>query len=310
MTVRPFGYYYVMRCSGASAAAASLLVLWAAGSARAWSFDVHRFITDRAIDLLPSEIRPFYQSSRAFIVEHSIDPDLWRSAGWAEEPPRHFLDLDAYGAPPFRELPREYDRAVARFGRETLDKNGTVPWRAERVFADLVKAFEQHAAGTGFALENVRFFSAVLAHYVADAHVPFHAVIDYDGQRTNQRGIHARFEGELFDRYRKRLHFAWSPASPRRDARDLVFDALATGFDDVPTLLAADRAAIEGRDAYDARYYDTFFAAARPILERRMARASTAIASLLAGAWEQAGRPRLVGRPALARPAPPSREPQ
>ena len=89
-----------------------------------------------------------------------------------------------------------------------------------------------------------------------------------------------------------------------------MFDALATGFDDVPTLLAADRAAIEGRDAYDARYYDTFFAAARPILERRMARASTAIASLLAGAWEQAGRPRLVGRPALARPAPPSREPQ
>ena len=114
MTVRPFGYYYVMRCSGASAAAASLLVLWSAASARAWSFDVHRFITDRAIDLLPSEIRPFYQSSRAFIVEHSIDPDLWRSAGWAEEPPRHFLDLDAYGAPPSAEGAQQLLRLTRR----------------------------------------------------------------------------------------------------------------------------------------------------------------------------------------------------
>jgi hypothetical protein len=61
----------------------------------------------RAIDTLPEPIRPFFEASRAFVVERAIDPDLWRNAGFSEEPPNHFVDLDAYGPYPFKELPRE-----------------------------------------------------------------------------------------------------------------------------------------------------------------------------------------------------------
>src|SRR3712207_4840809 len=77
--------------------------------AAAWGFDVHKFILTGAIPLLPSEIRPFFEKYRDSIAEHSIDPDLWRTAGWIEEPPRHFMDMDAYGAYPFKELPRVYE---------------------------------------------------------------------------------------------------------------------------------------------------------------------------------------------------------
>ena len=52
---------------------------------------------DRAIALLPPEIRPFFETYRTTIVEHAIDPDTYRTMGFAEEPPRHFLDMDAYG---------------------------------------------------------------------------------------------------------------------------------------------------------------------------------------------------------------------
>ena len=35
-----------------------------------------------------------------------------------------------------------------------------------------------------YSRDNIKFFSSVLAHYVADAHVPFHAALNYDGQLT------------------------------------------------------------------------------------------------------------------------------
>jgi len=137
---------------------------------------VHRLVTDGAIDLLPEQIRPFFDKHRAFVVEHSVDPDLWRSAGFTEEPPRHFIDLDEYGTPPFAALPRTYEAAVAKYGRETILKNGTLPWRGEEIYLQLVRAFEDQRKGTApYALDNIKFFVAVLSHYTADAHVPLHS---------------------------------------------------------------------------------------------------------------------------------------
>ncbi|HET9468583.1 MAG TPA: hypothetical protein VFO48_09235, partial [Vicinamibacterales bacterium] len=87
-------------------------ILLTPASADAWGFEAHKFIVSRAIDILPAPLRPFFDANRAFIVERSIDPDLWRNAGFTEEPPNHFLDFDAYGPYPFRDLPREYDAAL------------------------------------------------------------------------------------------------------------------------------------------------------------------------------------------------------
>ena len=39
--------------------------------------------------------------------------------------------------------------------------------------------------------------SAELGHYLADAHVPLHTLSNYDGQMTNQNGIHAFWESRL-----------------------------------------------------------------------------------------------------------------
>ena len=84
----------------------------------AWGTNGHKLITDRAIDLLPQEIRPFFQKFRTTLVEHSIDPDTYRTVGWTEEPPRHFLDMDNYGPFPFKELPHDYQAAVAARGAD------------------------------------------------------------------------------------------------------------------------------------------------------------------------------------------------
>src|SRR5512144_2194234 len=147
---------------------------WSTGL-HAWGSDIHRFIADRAIAELPPDIRPFYEKNRVFFVEHAVDPDLWRSAGFEEEPPRHFVDLDAYGPYPFSNLPHDYDAAVAKFGAEMVVKNGTLPWRTQEIYAKLVAAFRQAAQpDPRYGLDDIKFFSATLAHYVADSYVPFH----------------------------------------------------------------------------------------------------------------------------------------
>jgi hypothetical protein len=273
-------------------AVAAALVIAVPISTKAWSFDVHRFLTGRAIEQLPGELRPFFEKHRAMIVEHSIDPDLWRNAGFLEEPPRHFLDMDGYGPYPFPDLPRDYDAAVQKYGKDMVVQNGLLPWRAAEIYDKLAKAFREYGEGSSpFAGDDIKFFSAILAHYTGDAHVPFHAALNYDGQLTNQHGIHNRFEGELMRRYGDRVTLAPKPVVPVRQPRDFIFDTLTAGFPLVETVLSADRRAVAGRDEYDDAYFDQFFAGSKEILERRLVEASSAIAGMIVGAWETAGRP-------------------
>jgi hypothetical protein len=270
------------------------------GSASAWSIEVHKFIMARAIPLLPKEIRPYFEKYEATIAEHAGDPDLWRTVGWLEESPRHFVDMDAYGPYPFPELPHDYDEAVKRYGLEFVQKNGTLPWRAEEMYRKLVEAFTQKAP---YSRENIRLFSSVLAHYTADAHQPFHAALNYDGQLTGQWGIHSRFETELFERYRSQLRL--SPPAPLAisNPREFIFSALAASFALVQPILDADKAAVAGREFYDDGYFDKFFAATRPVLEKRLSDAISAVAGMISTAWVEAGRPPLpVDVPTVPRP--------
>jgi hypothetical protein len=258
--------------------------------AAAWGFEAHKFIMARAIPLLPREIRPYFEKYEASIVEHAIDPDLWRTAGWLEEPPRHFVDMDAYGPYPFTGMPHVYDEAVKRYGVEFVLKNGTLPWRSDEIYGKLVEAFTQKA---GYSRENIRFFSSVIAHYVADAHVPFHASLNYDGQLTGQWGIHSRFETELFERYRSTLTISPRPPAPIANTREFIFETLTASFPFVRPLLDADKAAIAGRDSYDDTFFTLFFSKARPILEQRLSDSISGVASVITAAWVEAGRPAL-----------------
>jgi hypothetical protein len=42
--------------------------------------------------------------------------------------------------------------------------------------------------------DSILFYAADMGHYIADAHVPLHTTINYDGQLSNQKGIHALWE--------------------------------------------------------------------------------------------------------------------
>lgn len=284
-----------------AAALPLLLLLAAPAPTLAWGFDAHRFITEQAIALLPPELRAFYETRKAFIVERSIDPDLWRSAGFDQEPPHHFLDLDyqAYGAYPFEALPRDYDAAVQKFGRTTVEAQGTLPWRTQEIYGNLRRGFAGLNGPTPstYALDDVAFFSAIVSHYIADGHVPLHAIVNYDGQLTDQDGVHSRWEAELFDRYRDRLKLTPPPVKGIQRPRDFMFDVLLASNRAAGEILAADKKAAEGRELYDNGYFDAFGRDTLPLFERRMSEAISAVASVIVGAWEEAGRPALTPTP-------------
>lgn len=288
-----------------TAAAGLFVLILTSGAPAAWGFDVHRFITNAAMDELPEPIRPFYQKHRAFIAEHSIDPDLMRTYGVETEDPNHFLDMDGVAPDPFTGIPREEAAYLKLLGPEKAKIMGRIPWRVEEVYNRLVTEFERPANGQTIFAGNVTALSAILAHYVEDAHVPFHAVLNYDGQATNQRGIHGRFESELFRRFQPKITIAPIAIDPVMHPRDFIFERLIEGSRAVPSVLAADKAAIEGREFYDDAYFDAFFMGAKPVVERRINQAIGGVAAVIAGAWKKAGSPVLpvdeVRRPARIR---------
>jgi hypothetical protein len=292
-------------------AAVLVVVLSVPSPSFAWGFSAHRFIAEHMIALLPAPIRPLFESRKASIVERCVDPDLWRNI-FPEEDPNHFVDLDYYGKYPYSELPHEYDRAVQKWGREVVHEQGMLPWRTAEMFGKLQREFEglKRDNAPGYLQDNIALYAAIIAHYVSDGHVPLHSVVNYDGQRTNQQGIHGRWESELFDRVRARLKIAPAAPKPVSDPREFMFQVLLDSNRLADGVLAADRRAVIGREFYDDGYFEALGSDQVRVVEQRINDSITAVASMIIGAWDAAGRPPLppyrprTPRP-VARPKPP-----
>ena len=271
-----------------------LVLLVLPAPALAWGVAAHRYIMGRAIDLLPADLKPFFDHYRTELVLRVNDPDTWRVAGW-DEGPNHFVDFGRpdLGPYPFAAFPRDYSAAVEKFGLETLKRIGTLPWREAEQFGNLRRAFEGFKRNFIYAPSDTVLFAAVVGHYIQDAHMPLHASNNNDGQLTGQSGVHARFESALFERYQSKLTIAPAAIAPITNARDAAFDTLLASHQLVPRLLQADKDAAAEKQTYDDDYYDRFFANARRLLEQQIAKSIAATAALIAGAWEAAGRPAL-----------------
>lgn len=276
------------------ALAAALWLTLSPSPAAAWGFTAHRMVTAKAIPLLPPALRPLFERNAAYVVEHAIDPDLWRGAGKAGEGPNHFLDMDAFGAFPFPEIARNEEEHLGRHGAGAVEK-GRLPWRVGEAYRDLVAAFR---AGDP---ARVLAAAAVVSHYEGDAHVPLHAVVNYDGQLTGQTGLHNRWESEMVERYERQLDSDVRPAPARRvaDPVALTFDVLLDSFSAAESAFAADRECAGPQDLadtpfddrYDDLYYSKLYARQGRSVRARLAASATDIASLWLSAWDDAGRP-------------------
>ena len=160
-----------------------------------WGFFGHKRINRLSIFTLPSEMFGFYKDHVEYITEHAVDPDKRRYA-MDGEAPCHYIDIDHFykaGEDPFEVMPRKWEDAVAKFTEDTLMAYGIVPWHIVRVKYKLQRAFERKN------VDLILKYSADIGHYIADAHVPLHTTENYNGQMTNQKGIHALWESRLVE---------------------------------------------------------------------------------------------------------------
>ena len=74
---------------------------------------------------------------------------------------------------------------------DVFSQHGIVPYHLQSMQRRLTKAFKDNN------LEQVMRVSAELGHYIADACVPLHTTSNYNGQLTDQVGIHAFWESRI-----------------------------------------------------------------------------------------------------------------
>ena len=273
-----------------------------------WGFYAHRKINYYAVFLLPPQMLVLYKPNIEFISEHAIDPDKRRYAV-PNEGPRHYIDLDHYGAYPFDSLPRKWTDALAKYGNDTLMAHGIVPWHIQFMLTRLTTAFKEKNFG------KIMIASAEIGHYISDAHVPLHCSSNHNGQFTNQKGIHAFWESRVpelmadkgpekdgFDFFIGKAvyiqnpgEFIWERILESAKAVDsvLIFEKqLSNHYPDDKKYAFEDRNGKIIRQ-YAAAYTIAYYKKLNGMIERRMRQSVFAIASFWYTAWVNAGQPDL-----------------
>jgi len=267
-----------------------------------WGFFAHYRINRLAVFTLPKGMAGFYKANIGYITEHAVSADKRRYVD-STEIPHHFFDADHYGKKPFAAMPRRWADAVAKYSADTLEKYGTVPWTIQYQYYKLVRAFKAHDTT---AILNT---SANLGHYVADAHVPLHLTLNYDGQFTDQIGIHGLWETRLPELFIKQYHLFAGRARYIDNPLTEAFKICQVSFKSVDSVLRFERIVnknfpldkkyslvMRGKrklNDYSVAYSYAYQKMLKGMVERQMRASILSVGSFWYSAWVDAGQPDL-----------------
>lgn len=273
----------------------------------AWGFYGHKRINELAIYTLPEQMFGFYKANMDFLIEHSVDPDK-RRYGVKGEAECHYIDMDRYcfgqpGCDPFENVPKHWNDAVAKFTEDSLRAHGIVPWHVNLMVYKLTKAFEEEN------LTRILHLSAELGHYIGDAHVPLHTTSNYNGQKTNQRGIHGFWESRLPELYDNNYDFFLGKSEYVKSPLDHIWGKIRQSYAAVDSVLLMEQKLnstfpsdrkysyeVRGQmqvKVYSEEYSNTYHKMLEGQVERRMRSAVITIGSYWYTAWVNAGQPDL-----------------
>ena len=277
-----------------------------------WGFYAHYRINRFAVFTLPKGMKGFYEANIGFITEHAVSADKRRYVD-STEAPKHFLDADHYGKNPFAVIPKHYTDAAVKFTADTIIKYGTLPWTITQNYYRLIKAFKTHDTTA------ILYISANIGHYIADACVPLHLTKNYNGQLTNQIGIHALWESRLPGLFGARYNYYAGKAHYIDNPLNEAFRICSSSFKCVDSVLRLERrlnrqfthaqkyAMVKHGEKYVEDYSETYALAYQQALkgmvQRRLRLSILSVGSFWFSAWVDAGQPdlnRLVAKPLTA----------
>lgn len=188
--------------------------------AKSWSGNTHGWLSEVAIRLMPSPWNDRLMNHIQFFYDHSDEPDVIRSqlkgSNWEDymkEAPRHYVDADVrpylYGNATHHPQPEFNTTYNPDDPRKSSDYQlGVVPWAVENWTIQLSEDLLMY----DWDSDKILMDMCMLAHYVQDSWMPFHAVSYYDGQKVpasgsaagtfyegGQEGIHSNIERTLIE---------------------------------------------------------------------------------------------------------------
>jgi hypothetical protein len=253
-----------------------------------WGRTGHINITKHAFELLKQkvDITNLYKDS---VVAKSNDPDK-RVRTIKEQAPWHFIDIDFYKEFNNLNMITNYDSLVSIYGENEVKKQGTLPWVIETNQNKLIEAFKNKNT------TDILFYSAEIAHFVADAHMPLHTTTNYDGQLTNQKGIHSRYESKMVEKYLDKIeqNFYQQPIIIVEEPLSTAFEIIDNSYPFVQLLLDADKKAYELAHSNSTdMYYDLLWKQTDYITYIQLNNAAKFVASYIYSAWYKAGMPKI-----------------
>lgn len=223
-----------------------IIVLLVTGSVSvlfAWGEWGHKHINRAAVFALPDGMIKFYYNHIDFITESAVVPDLRRGVlNDKAEPPRHYIDIEDFGNIPIESFPKTTKEAYQKWDSAFLNKTGYLPWYIQNLEEKLTQAFKKRSKS------EILFISAEIGHYVADAHMPLHTSSNYNGQLTNQKGVHALWESTLPQQFGNDFNFKVEKAKLITDIAAETWNMIAQSHALVSPLLKTEK---QNRDAFD-----------------------------------------------------------
>ena len=202
---------------------AFLLVFFVFSNANAWGERGHDLITRVAVQQLVTLsnsnlalTRPFV--SRDHMLSHlSNAPDIvWRSSSMSElerqlNNPTHYISLERalLAQVPIQEFAhgyQDYKQALVKGSPSHAKLRdveiGSAPWRVLQLYKLMVTSFSQIHSTKDKELQielinRALLYAGLMSHFVGDLANPHHTSVNYDGQLSAQKGLHAYFESDI-----------------------------------------------------------------------------------------------------------------
>lgn len=194
-----------------------LFSLALSSQAMAWGKRGHQIVGEGAALIVSSEPNMGFMRSISFDFGYYANiPDfIWkRSATYESEKAEHFMDLEifdrAFKARAGEDLGKPFELSRADFEKKFPEIKlmaGRAYFRIQEFYAALEKASaklrelpdETMGKPRQELQEKWLTIAGPMAHYVGDLAMPLHVSENYDGQMTDQKGLHHYFEEAMVD---------------------------------------------------------------------------------------------------------------
>ncbi len=226
----------------------AFIVLIQCPTAHAWHDEGHVYAALAAVESLPDDVPAFFREGAATVAHGSVDPDVIRLDAVPQlrdtDAPDHFIDLEYLRGNPLPPTRDGYRRLCAELGVDP-QKAGMLPYAIAEWGQRLTVAFAEYRRWPDNPHIQMKclVYAGVLSHFTADAAMPLHTTVHYDGRIEDgggspHTGIHARVD-----------------ALPTKLPFDTIFVEPLPGAEASDDLLAlADRHIRASHDRLDAVY--------------------------------------------------------